>query len=406
MMIPLLEQQINSKEKLSKVKVGAFFMEAGTGKTRPLVELVNEIKPSYVLYIAPYQCINADKFEESTLHEIQKWGGFNCDFDLVGVESISMSDRTYLKLYKKLSTEFKSVIVVDESLKIKNLDAKRTKRVLELGKMVEYKYILNGTPLSRNLLDLKAQIDFLSPNILNMDLAEFKNNFCEYKTMIVRKPGTYRTRTKEWIIAYHNMDYLYKLIEPYVFRADLDIDIGLNFIDIAYELSEEEGKEHKRIMEEVLTEEWLMAKPNFFLMLTQKLQNNYSRNEEKFQIVAEILKKNPKTLIVAKYIETQEELKQRFPKARILSWQKNSFGLNLQYEYNEMVLFDQHWDYGLFDQIIKRIYRQMQLKNCTVRRLIGSCGLEKMMYNNADRKADFLQEFKKLTLEQFKEQAA
>lgn len=405
-MIPLLDQQINSKQKLEKVKVGAFFMEAGTGKTRPLIELVNEIKPSYVLYLAPYQCINAEKFEESTLHEIQKWGGFNCDFDLVGIESISMSDRTYLKLFKKISTSIKPVIVIDESLKIKNLDAKRTQRILELGKMVEYKYILNGTPLSRDLLDLKAQMDFLSPTILNMSLAEFKNNFCEYKKMTIHKPGTYRTRSKEWIVAYHNMDYLYKLIEPYVFRADLDIDVGLNFIDITYDLSEEEEKDHKRIMEEVLTEEWLMAKPNFFLMLTQKLQNNYSRNEEKFQIVSEILKKNPKTLIVAKYIETQEELKQRFPNARILSWQKNSFGLNLQYEYNEMVLFDQHWDYGLFDQIIKRIYRQMQLKNCTVRRLIGSCGLEKMMYNNVDRKADFLQEFKKLTLEQFKEQAA
>lgn len=406
MTIPLLEHQKNSKQKLSKVKVGAFFMEAGTGKTRPLVELVNEIKPSYVLYIAPYQCINSEKHEESTMHELKKWGGFNCDFDLIGVESISMSDRTYLKLFKRLSTETKAVMVVDESLKIKNFDAKRTQRVLELGKMVEYKYILNGTPLSRNLLDLKAQIDFLSPTILNMDLAEFKNNFCEYKKITIRKPGTWRTRSKEWIIAYHNMDYLYKLIEPYVFRSDLDIDVGLNFIDITYELSEEEEKEHKRIMEEVLTEEWLMAKPNFFLMLTQKLQNNYSRNDEKFQIVSEILKNNPKTLIVAKYIETQQELKQRFPKARILSWQKNSFGLNLQYEYNEMVLFDQHWDYGLFDQIIKRIYRQMQLKNCTVRRLIGSCGLEKMMYNNVDKKADFLQEFKKLTLEAFKKQAA
>lgn len=404
-MIPLLDQQINSKEKLSKVKVGAFFMEAGTGKTRPVIELVNEIKPTYVLYIAPYQCINAENYEESTMHELQKWGGFNCEFDLVGVESISMSDRIYLKLFKKISTSWKPVIIVDESLKIKNIDAKRTKRVIELGKMAEYKFILNGTPLSRNLLDLKSQMDFLSPTILNMDMGEFKNNFCEYKKMTVRKPGTWRTRSKEWIVAYHNMDYLYKLIDPYVFRADLDIDVGLNFIDITYELSEEEEKEHKRIMEEVLTEEWLMAKPNFFLMLTQKLQNNYSRNEEKFHIVSEILNNNPKTLIVAKYIETQEELKRRFPKTRILSWQKNSFGLNLQYEYNEMVLFDQHWDYGLFDQIIKRIYRQMQLKNCTVRRLIGSCGLEKMMYNNVDIKADFLQEFKKLTLEQFKEQA-
>lgn len=402
----LLPHQIKSKEKLSTKTVGAFFMEAGTGKTRPVVEMVRDLKPTYVLYFAPYQCINAKNYEESTRHEIEKWGAFGCDYDLIGIESISASDRIYLQLFKKISTAWNAVIVVDESLKIKNLDAKRTKRILELSKMVKYKYILNGTPLSRNLLDLKAQMDFLSPTILNMDMAEFKNNFCEYKKMTIRKPGTYRTRSKEWIVAYHNMDYLHALIEPYIFRADLDIDAGLNFIDMDYDLSDDEKKEHHRIMDEVLSEEWLMAKPNFFLMLTQKLQNNYSRNEEKFQIVAEVLKEKPKTLLVAKFVETQEELKKRFPNARVLSWQKNSFGLNLQYEYNEMLLFDQHWDYGLFDQIIKRIYRQMQLKNCAVRRLVGNCGLERMMYDNVDKKADFVTEFKKLTLEEFKKKAA
>ncbi|MEN8804698.1 MAG: hypothetical protein ABF278_03635 [Wenyingzhuangia sp.] len=223
--------------------------------------------------------------------------------------------------------------------------------------------------------------------------------------MTFHESGTWRTKTKEWIVAYHNMDYLHKLIEPYIFKADLNIDVGLTFIDMPYELSRDEKKEHKRIMEEILNEEWLMAKPNFFLMLTQKLQNNYSRSEVKFLIVAEVLKKNPKTLLVAKFIATQKELKKRFPTARVLSWQKNSFGLNLQYEYNEMLLFDQHWDYGLFDQIIKRIYRQMQSKNCTVRRLLGNCGLERMIHNNVNKKQNIATEFKKLTLEEFKKKA-
>lgn len=401
-----LAHQTASKQKLSTKKVGAFFMEAGTGKTRPVIELVKELKPTYVLYLAPYQCINAENHKESTQHEIKKWGGFNCEYDLIGIESISMSDRTYLQLYKKISTVWKPVIIVDESLKIKNGLAKRTQRIIELGKMVKYKYILNGTPLSRNLLDLKSQMDFLSPTILNMSLPEFKNNFCEYKQMTIRKPGAYRTKTKEWIVAYHNMDYLHKLIEPYIFRADLNLDISVDFIDVEYDLSEEENREHHRIMDEVLSQDWLMAKPNFFLMLTQKLQHNYSANEEKMQIVSEILKENPKALVVAKFIDTQNQLKTRFPKARILSWQKHGHGLNLQYEFNEMVLFEQHWDYGLFDQIIKRIYRTGQLKNCIVRRLVGSCGLEKMMYENVDKKADFLQEFKKLTLEEFKKKAA
>jgi hypothetical protein len=400
-MKPLIDQ-IKSKEKLSTKKVGAFFMEAGTGKTRPVIELVNELKPTYVLYLAPYQCINTDNYQESTKHEIEKWGGFNCDFDLIGIESISMSDRIYLQIFKKISTSWKPVIIVDESLKIKNENAKRTQRIHTLGKMVQYKYILNGTPLSRNLLDLKAQMDFLSPTILNMSLPEFKNNFCEYKQMTIKKPGTYKGITKEWIIAYHNMDYLHKLIEPYIFRADLRIDVGIDFIDIEYELQEDEKTEHKRIMEEVLSEDWLMAKPNFFLMLTQKLQHNYSLSDEKLQVVFEVLKDNPQTLIVAKFVNTQQELKRRFPKARILSWQKHGHGLNLQYDFNEMLLFDQHWDFGLFDQIIKRIYRTGQTKSCTIRRLIGNVGLENMMYKNVDKKANFLNEFKKLTLEQFK----
>lgn len=44
----------------------------------------------------------------------------------------------------------KTFIVCDESLKIKNWDAKRTKRIVQLGSYTEYKLILNGTPLSRN----------------------------------------------------------------------------------------------------------------------------------------------------------------------------------------------------------------------------------------------------------------
>lgn len=405
MMKPLLDQQTKSKEKLQRMKVGAFFMDAGTGKTRPVIEMVNELEPTYVLYLAPCQAIRSYNYEESTGHEIEKWGGFNCDYDLVGIETISSSDSTYLKLFNRLRTETKAVIIVDESLKIKNGDAKRTQRIQELGKMVQYKYILNGTPLSRNLLDLKAQMDFLSPSILNMDNGEFKNSFCEYKKITILKPGTYHTRSKEWIVAYHNMDYLYALIEPYIFRADLKLPVGINFIDMHYDLQDEEKDEHRRIMEEVLSEEWLRAKPNFFLMLTQKLQHNYSLSDEKFQLVSEVLKNNPKTLIVAKFIDTQNELKHRFPKSRILSWQKHSHALNLQ-AFNEMVLFDQHWDYGLFDQIIKRIYRTGQDHNCLIRRLIGNVGLESMMYNNVDNKKDFLNEFKKLTLEEFKKKAA
>lgn len=401
-MIDLLPQQTSALEKLSKIKVGAFFMDAGTAKTRPVVELTNSVNPDYVAYFAPCQCIRTDNPAEGTRHEIMKWGGFICEWDLVGIESIQNSDRLYLEVYNKISKAINPVIIVDESLKIKNGDAKRTKRILYLGKMAKFKFILNGTPLSRNLLDLKSQLDFLSPTILNMSDNEFKNNFVEYKKMTIRKGNS--TRSKEWIVKYHNLDYLYKLIDPFIFGAALKLETNVQFINHTYDLAKEEKAEHKRIMEEILSEEWLRAKPNFFLALTQKLQNNYSRSEEKLKLTAEILKQTPKTLIVAKYVETQELLKKTFPEARVLSWQKHSHGLNLQ-EYNEMLLFDQHWDYGLFDQMLKRVYRTGQFKDCIIRRLIGNIGLEKIMFDNVASKKDMLNEFKKMTLEEFKTEA-
>lgn len=399
----LLNQQKEAISKLRKKTVGAFFMEAGTGKTRPVVELTQEQNPDYVLYIAPYRTIHTEKYEESVVYQVNLWGGFACKHDFVGVESIGLSDRIYLEVISKLQQSQKPVIIVDESLKIKNADAKRTGRIIELGKFAEAKYILNGTPLSRDLLDLWSQFEFLSPKILKMGLQEFKNKFCEYKKLTIASGN--RRRTKEWIIQYHNLDYLYALIEPYVYECDLDINVGLRFMNVAYNLSHSEKSEHKAILDEVLSNEWLMAQPNFFLGLTQKLQNNYSRNEDKFKIVTEILKKHPDALIVAKFISTQEELKKHFPNSRILSWQKNAFGLNLQHDYSKMILFDQHWDFGLFDQIIKRIFRTNQLKDCFIWRLIGNVGLEDMMYDNVEKKADLLQEFKKLSLEEFKKKA-
>ena len=72
------------------------------------------------------------------------------------------------------------MVIVDESLKVKNAEAKRTRRILEVGKRAEWKLVLNGTPVSRNLLDMWPQMEFLSPKILGMSLTEYKNTFTKW----------------------------------------------------------------------------------------------------------------------------------------------------------------------------------------------------------------------------------
>lgn len=397
-----LNQQLTAIDKLQHYKVGALFMEAGTGKTRPAVELTNSVNPDYVLYLAPYQGINTVNYEESIKYQVELWGGFNCEHDFIGIESLSSSDRIYFELIHKLVAAQRAVIIVDESLKIKNWDAKRTRRIIRLGTMVNYKLILNGTPLSRDLLDLWAQMEFLSPRILKMDQAEYKNTFCEYLS-IEKKLGNKRMY-KEFIVGYHNVDYLYRMIEPYVFEADLKIDTKLHYFDLPYSLSSEEMKEHDEIKAKYLDDERMeMRNNNIFLEITQKLQHNYSLSEDKFQVVDKLLKVNnpDKVAVVAKYIDTQEELKRRYPGIRILSWQKNAFALNLQ-QYNVLIKWDKHWDYALHDQVEHRIYRQGQKEDCRIYSLTGNVGLEDMMNKNVDKKGMLLQYFKMKSVEELK----
>lgn len=275
-MIAHLPQQIAVKEKFLPLKVGALFMEAGTAKTRPTVEIVNSVHDvDLVVWVGPLRTIKPKDNIPSIIDEINKWGGFKCpNVVYIGVESIGMSDRQYLQLYKQISTAWRCFMVVDESLKIKNHDAKRTQRLLTLSKMVEYKLILNGTPITRNLLDLWSQMQFLSPLILNMGIAEFKSTFCE--TTTVTKTFGGKSYTKEFISGYENIDFLYSLIKHYVFECDLQLNIKQIYSEIPYVVDGEPLKYYNHIKETYLDDEKLLAmNNNIFLAMTTKMQMGY-----------------------------------------------------------------------------------------------------------------------------------
>ncbi|MBC1627186.1 helicase SNF2, partial [Listeria welshimeri] len=172
----LFDNQKQAIEKLKKYKVGALFMKPGSGKTRVACELIKDVNPDYVLWLVPFQT------KENLANEIIKW---NYDFpqEIIGIESLSNSDRLYLDCRDKLKKATKSYIIMDESLKIKNKQALRTQRAIKLARLADYKLIMNGTPLSRNILDLWSQLDFLSPQILNLTFSQFKKTFCEYVTI-------------------------------------------------------------------------------------------------------------------------------------------------------------------------------------------------------------------------------
>ncbi|WP_319228390.1 SNF2-related protein [Draconibacterium orientale] len=380
-------------------------MEPGTGKTRAAYELIKSVPGiDYVLYLAPYQTINRENYEETVCAEIEKCGGFDVDHDFIGIESLSNSNRIFLEIYSKLEKASKPFIVCDESLKIKNWTAKRTKRIVELGLLAEFKLILNGTPISRNLLDMWAQMEFLSPRILNMGIAEYKNTFCEY-TRITKRIGN-RRFTREFITKYHNVDYLYARIKHYVYEADLELDVKKQYISLNYSVDEETRKQYEYLKEKYLDNENLQfIRQNIFLELTQKMQHLYCDTEEKFSLLRELIRNNPaeKICVFTKFIRSRETIKEKFPTITVLSYGKETFGLNLQ-DYNRTVFWDKTWDYAKRLQAERRTYRTGQEDDCLYFDFTGDVGLESMIDRNVNNKFDLAEYLKKVSVKQLKEQ--
>ncbi len=76
----LLNNQINAVKHLMPYKVGALFMEMGTGKTRAAMEIINATPTDLVVWICPFNT------KQNALTEINKWGGFSMQCIVIGIE--------------------------------------------------------------------------------------------------------------------------------------------------------------------------------------------------------------------------------------------------------------------------------------------------------------------------------
>ena len=393
----LTQQQQAAIQHLNEWRVGALFMEPGTGKTRAAMTLVNSTPCTDCFWIGPLRTYPTIQME------MARWGGMKMPTSCWGVESLSQSDRIYINLLNAVESSRVPFIVVDESLKIKNADAKRTRRILEVGKRAEWKLVLNGTPVSRNLLDMWPQMEFLSPKILGMSLTQFKNTFCSW-TKVTKRIGC-RSYSKEYVTGMENVDYLHSLIRHYVYECNLQLNITQKWHTVNYCITDESREKYNDIKEEYLSDETLEWKNNnIFLAMTTEMQVAYTIDEGKMEAIDRLLQDLPKdeTIIFCRFIVAQDECRKRWPLVTVLSMQKESLGLNLQ-AYRHTIFFDRVWDYALLLQASRRTYRTGQEQDCHYYELTGNVGLEHMMAENIKKKVSMSEYLKKITKEELYE---
>lgn len=384
----LYVNQTKAVEKLCRLTVGANFSEAGTGKTLSTVGLIETTNCDRVLWVTPFAT------KANLADELLKWNAMQGkQVRIVGAETLSSSDSTYLQLLEWV-TQGITFMVVDESLKIKNSDAKRTKRIIAIGKRCAYRVIMNGTPITRSILDLWAQMEFLSPKILNMTERRFKRNYVEWIEERGIQSG--RNYKKEKVVAWHNLEHLYSLIEPYVFECSLDIDIDSLRNVVKYSLTDEQHDTYREIKANFLRETTMeQFGNNVFMAMTTKMQHSYTCAPQKMRLLKDILDRHgcENVLVYTKFISPREMIKEHLPCVRVMSLQSDSFGLNLQ-QYNVIVGWDHTWDYANLIQRDRRIYRLGQGRTCHYYELQSDAKLDSMMWSNIQKKGRLLTQFK------------
>ena len=384
-----LPDQLNCIKKLKRFKVGALFMQAGTGKTQTAVGIINSREDiDKVLWFTPCQT------KKNLKEELEKCS-LKYEVEIVGIETLSNSKKTYFELLNKYSN-CKFFCVVDESIKIKNYCV-RTQRITTIGRKAKYRLILNGTPLSKNYLDLYNQFNFFK-----MNYNEFYNTFVIEKRIVKN-----RIIQKRWLEGFTNLDYLFSLISPFIYKSDLKLDIKKETKIVEY-VAEDKVIEDYLILKEIFIE-GIRTEDGQLLGNLQKLQHSYAASLNKKEELRNLLNNlksegvpTKKIIIFYKYLVEEELLRNEFSEYTLLSLQKHTFGLNLQSS-NIIIFYNLSWDYALMDQAESRIYRTGQKEDCRIFYLISTFGLVEMIQHNLKKKEDFLWELKKKTIQEIEE---
>lgn len=391
----LTQTQIAAIARFERLKVGALFMEMGTGKTRVALDLMAARTNKCDLFIWICPCALKDEIER----ERMKWHP-ELPLTVIGCESIGSSERIYNELKTNVLAHKCVFAVVDESLKIKNRTAKRTQRICDLSKHTEYRLILNGTPISKNILDLWTQMFFLCPRILNCSYYAFMMKYCDIEYEAGRAPKILRMR---------NIDHLMASISPYVFDAKLFIDVPRRHAQTFYEVCEAEYEQLKLDILSEFDDQDHLQDVDFYTLIT-RLQKYYTSQPAHAAAVQKAIKSfpdNEQIIVFCKYLESipkdaasitgatpQKDRNSiidafRNGATRILwiTYGIGAYGLNLQFSHN-IIFADHVWDYAQRVQAEARVYRTGQTHDVVIHDVICSnAGLEKLIMQNIERKA-------------------
>lgn len=229
--------QLKAFEISKDLKEYALLFEQGCGKTKVIIDnanyLFNKGKINCLIVIAPngvhrnwieeeipihINCKYSASFWKSKMNkkEKEKWNEIKIEggefYNTIKIFTFNVECFISKKARDEivnLLRQFNCLLCIDESQRIKNHSAKRTKYIIEISKFVKYKRICTGTPITKGVQDIYTQFKFLNPNIIGIsNYYAFRARYCIM--------GGYEMKQ---IVGYKYIEELQNKIQSYSMRV-------------------------------------------------------------------------------------------------------------------------------------------------------------------------------------------
>lgn len=183
-----------------KAKTAALFFEQGTGKTWIATAVAQQLidlgaSQLSALYVVPLS--NIDTTWKKTLGKMLPSVSVCRDVDEFksarGHRILLLHYEALPRIIKQLAKIKWSLIVYDESQRLKNRTTMQSRIASKLRDAAEYKIALSGTPIEQQPQDLWAQFRFLCPQVFGTRWADFEDAYLEPLTVSLKglKRGTF-----------------------------------------------------------------------------------------------------------------------------------------------------------------------------------------------------------------------
>lgn len=272
--VPYAHQLTALERSQGKAEYG-YLMEMGTGKSKVAIDdtarlfRAGEVRGLFI--VANKGSYLNWAMKEIGIHlpddiprTVRYWDGrvkyhgppsFSPDSESLDVFVMNVEALAFPKSYKEAEDFLKacpSIFVLDESSKIKNPKALRTKAAIKLGRLAKYRRIMTGSPITKNPLDLFAQCQFLRPGILGF--TSFFPFRAHYANLFQMDAGN---RSFKVVKGYKNLEELSGKLSSFTYRVTKDECLDLppklfNTLDV--ELTPEQKGLYKQLKEEAMAE--------------------------------------------------------------------------------------------------------------------------------------------------------